>query len=408
MEVDVSIIIPSYNRYPYNFFTLQALEKQKFPLSKMEVIFIDDVSVDETPLLRSFRPSYPFRYFRNDTNLGLSKTRNLGLSLAQGTCIILLDAEMMVEPHYVRKHYRYHQANKHAVVFGRNKHKYYPYLFPGLNATQINEICQMASERGRVNRRIQEKLKLKKGKESEIRALLKGLKEPIPLLDEREITDRSFMRAFSVREPYSHNLLKQLEGRHEESQLIWLACFGSNLSFRRDVIEKIGGYDESFKGWGLEDTEFAYRLYKSGAKFIVDSTMNRYHQEHPITADRRLEEKRNMILFQQKHPVLEVCIKSLNSLQIYDFRYMDEVLAEHRDLCRRHPGKFDEFNQAILRMLQQIPVLITENKPVRSLLVQAGLDIPEKKQRIIKQRDTLETYGSYGKLVALFDLLMAQ
>jgi glycosyltransferase involved in cell wall biosynthesis len=374
----------------------------------MEVIFIDDASTDETPVLQHFRPRYPFRYNRNETNLGLSKTRNLGLSMAQGEIIILLDAEMIVEPDYVKKHYKHHLANKQAVVFGRNKHKFYPYLFPGLNSTQINEICQMAEERVAVKKRIQKRLQQKNLKNTDLRALLKDLKEPVPLLSEKEILDMSCVQVFSLLEQYSHNLLNQLEGRFEKSRLTWLACFGSNLSFQKTVVDKIGGYDENFKGWGLEDTEFAYRLYKSGAKFVVDSTMNRYHQEHPITADRRLEEKRNLILFQQKHPVIEVCLKSLNSLKIYDFRYMDEVLQEHSLLCERHPGMFGNFKQAILCMLQQIPVLITENQAVSNLLFHSGLEETKKKQRIINERDTLDAYGRYGNLVRLFDLLIAQ
>ncbi len=41
---------------------------------------------------------------------------------------------------------------------------------------------------------------------------------------------------------------------------------GANLSYWREDVLRINGYDESFTGWGREDTEFMYRLMASGIK----------------------------------------------------------------------------------------------------------------------------------------------
>jgi glycosyltransferase involved in cell wall biosynthesis len=405
LKVEVSIIIPSHNRYPLNLHTLHLLENQTFDLSKMEVILIDDASTDNTTLLKEFRPSYHFRYVRNATNMGLSRTRNLGMALARSNIVIFLDAEMIVEPDYVRKHYLHHLANEQVVVVGKNKNRVYPFLFPGLIPEQIEDICYMAEHRLMVRIRIQNKLQINL-QDIDLPQYLMNLKDIVPLLDEKELKNPSRLKAFSVADRYSHNLLKQLEGRYQESRLTWLACFGSNLSFKRDIINKIGGYDESFKGWGLEDTEFAYRLHKAGAKFIVDPTLNRYHQEHPIITDTLLEEKKNMILFQQKHPDIEVCIKSLNSLKIYDFRFMDTVLEEYHSLCDKYPGQFEAFRNSILSMLKQIPVLISEKKPVENLLQSSGIGLDCKKtKRIYAERDTIHAYGKFENLVRLFHIL---
>jgi len=405
MAIEVSIIIPSYNRHPYNLLTLQALENQAFDLSKMEVILIDDASNDNTTQLKDYRPKYPFRYVRNKKNLGLSRTRNVGLARARGSIIILLDAEMLVEPDYVKKHYRHHQKRESVVVIGKNKNKAYSYLFPGFNATQLNEICSLAENSSAVRNRMEKRLK-QNLQDINLAEYLKKLKKPVQLLDEKDVKSSSRLRTFSVPEPYSYNLLEQLEGRYENSRLTWLACFGSNLSFKKKVIDKIGGYDETFQGWGLEDTEFAYRLYRSGAQFVVDPTLSRYHQEHPITADRAQEEKRNMLLFQEKHPVIEVCIKSLNSLKVYDFRFMDAVLEEHYALGMSYPGQYEKLKQAILAMLKQIPLLITKKKPVTSLLQSSGTVIGSKEHKqIVSEREAMAASGTFANMVRLFDLL---
>ena len=39
---------------------------------------------------------------------------------------------------------------------------------------------------------------------------------------------------------------------------------GCNMSFFRDDIEAVNGYNENFVGWGNEDSELACRLFKYG------------------------------------------------------------------------------------------------------------------------------------------------
>jgi glycosyltransferase involved in cell wall biosynthesis len=60
-----------------------------------ELLIIDDASVDETEkiveawLLKDKR----IKYFKNDHNLGIAKSRNYGVSLAQGEFIAMLDSD---------------------------------------------------------------------------------------------------------------------------------------------------------------------------------------------------------------------------------------------------------------------------------------------------------------------------
>jgi len=50
----------------------------------------------------------------------------------------------------------------------------------------------------------------------------------------------------------------------------WKLFYTCNGSMSRELAIEAGGFDESFVGYGLEDNEFAYRVWREGAKFIVD------------------------------------------------------------------------------------------------------------------------------------------
>ena len=57
-------------------------------------------------------------------------------------------------------------------------------------------------------------------------------------------------------------------------------CAG-NIGLSRSLFNQVGGFDESFVHWGMEDTEIGYRLYRNGAWFIPVSDAKALHQEPP-------------------------------------------------------------------------------------------------------------------------------
>jgi GT2 family glycosyltransferase len=59
-------------------------------------------------------------------------------------------------------------------------------------------------------------------------------------------------------------------------ELFWSLNFGCS----KDVFLQIGGFDESYKGYGAEDTDFAFMARASGIQLgMVGATA--YHQPHP-------------------------------------------------------------------------------------------------------------------------------
>ncbi len=85
-----SVVIPSYN---YAHFLVNALESvlaQK--RSDIQVLLIDDASVDETPQIAAKYRDH-IQYVRNSKNLGAGGAWQVGLELAEGKYLLKLDAD---------------------------------------------------------------------------------------------------------------------------------------------------------------------------------------------------------------------------------------------------------------------------------------------------------------------------
>ena len=92
--LDVSVVIPTYNRAGWLPRTLASILEQT--LEPMEVIVVDDGSTDGTEALaRSFPPTV--RYSRIE-NSGVCRARNVGVSLARGSWLAFCDSDDLWHP----------------------------------------------------------------------------------------------------------------------------------------------------------------------------------------------------------------------------------------------------------------------------------------------------------------------
>jgi len=93
MTPKISIIICSYNRAQYIEKAIRSILDQTF--TNFEIIVIDDASEDNTEnIVRDLtQKDQRIKYFKNENNLGISKSRNKGVSLAQGEYIAMLDSD---------------------------------------------------------------------------------------------------------------------------------------------------------------------------------------------------------------------------------------------------------------------------------------------------------------------------
>jgi|GEM_PF-4235309 GT2 family glycosyltransferase len=65
----------------------------------------------------------------------------------------------------------------------------------------------------------------------------------------------------------------------ENEMANWQLYFTYFASARKDIFDKIGGFDENFDKWGGEDMEFAYRLNKEG-RIVVSDKIISFHRPH--------------------------------------------------------------------------------------------------------------------------------
>ena len=87
-----SVIIPAYNSERTILKAITSVIKQNIDC---EIIIIDDLSKDKTlKIVTKVKKKYEnIKILRNKSNIGVSRTRNLGIKKAQGEYIIFLDSD---------------------------------------------------------------------------------------------------------------------------------------------------------------------------------------------------------------------------------------------------------------------------------------------------------------------------
>lgn len=92
----ISVIIPMFNAEKTIIRTLDSVRNQDYDLNQFEVIVINDGSTDNSKMLVEKyikeNPSLDIKLLES-VNGGVSKARNLGLKIAKGEFIALLDAD---------------------------------------------------------------------------------------------------------------------------------------------------------------------------------------------------------------------------------------------------------------------------------------------------------------------------
>lgn len=88
-EPTVSVVIAAYNRPDYLHDAIESAVKQTYPVE--QIVVVDDCSpTDLKPTIEMF-PDANILYHKKEKNLGVSNSRNIGLSLATGDYVSILD-----------------------------------------------------------------------------------------------------------------------------------------------------------------------------------------------------------------------------------------------------------------------------------------------------------------------------
>lgn len=247
VNIKASIIIPTKDKLTRLRLILEALQYQVN--ETIEVIVVLDGCRPE--VIAEF-DGLPFHYHPkkiiSDRNVGRAAARNLGLRAARGEIVIFLDDDRIPAPDFIARHLAGHEQQ-----------------------------CVLIGERKQVDL-----------SEGEITSYVTDFR--IERL--QEIYRRAYIEIFN-------NLTKKvLLSPH--SHFRWLGLATGNVSIARADLIKTGGFDENFTGWGYEDIELGYRLFREKIPFIKDSSIINYHLIHEHGHGKNQEEFRNIRYFINK------------------------------------------------------------------------------------------------------------
>lgn len=109
--IQVSVILPTFNRQNQLQWVITGLEQQQLPFETFEVIVISDGSTDGTDAyLQALDTPLQLITLRQE-NQGAAAARNYGLQHASGQTILFLDDDVVPEPNLIAEHLRTHASD---------------------------------------------------------------------------------------------------------------------------------------------------------------------------------------------------------------------------------------------------------------------------------------------------------
>jgi glycosyltransferase involved in cell wall biosynthesis len=191
-----SVIICSYNHLKYLKISLPAILAQSIGIDNYEVIVVNDCSTDGTKDYLKGIGSFigPFEIIHNEINMGLSKSRNIGIRASKSEILIFLDDDNVAENSLVKNYIEAHKVHDNAIIQGNQ-------IFP--EWILRNNFAKYWSQ-----------------------SVVPG----------------------NTRIDFNNIPVKNIGP--------------GNISIMKSKLMSVGGFNEEFRFWGLEDGEIAYRLCK--------------------------------------------------------------------------------------------------------------------------------------------------
>lgn len=280
--MEVSVVIPTYNKKDRLKLALTSLINQTYPRKKFEVVLIDDGSRDGAKdMVKSLSLPYKINYLRRQ-NQGRSVARNLGIAHAKGKIIIFTDDDLILSPEFIEEHMKHHKKKDQLVVHGTI------YTMPFLKFFK-NPTKGVLLDQFKDKQEVTSGLRRMCISEEDILNNFEKIREMNKKLTRFEI-----------------GIHQMLSGSGANCVSPWIGFTGGNVSVRKSHLIRVGCFDEDIgKRWGGEDLELGYRLYKYGCKFVLEKKAANYHIAHYREDFIRIHKKTHE-LFYGKHKCIEV------------------------------------------------------------------------------------------------------
>lgn len=266
----VSVVIPTYNRAAELQGTLSSLAEQTLASSAYEVIVADDGSTDSTyDVVRSFGGKVALKYFhQEDLGARAGVARNAGARMAAAPLLVFMDSGTLAGPRFLAGHLAEHAdaaaAGESAAVIG------YTYGYRPFDPTP-------------------------------------GLADALETLAPQDLWQRY------------HDDPSFQDCRHPEFAsagydvhalpLPWIMFWTMNVSVGAAEFWRAGGFDETFQGWGAEDLDLGFRLYRQGARFRLGRdawAIETPHERDPASHAESVTRNALHMLTKSPEPALEL------------------------------------------------------------------------------------------------------
>ncbi len=222
LNVDLSVIIPTYNRKDMLKECLDSLFNQTYPEDKYEIIVVDDGSTDGTEdLVKNLQKSYSNLVYLKQQNQGPAAARNLGAQHAKADIFVFTDSDCVMPPDFL---------NNVVSCFKRN---------PEISACVGYEVSVFKNKP------------------------FEGLSEYFKLQYKKKKREEKVFYTFTP-----------------------IALLNSNrCAIKKDIFLDIGGFDTRFKWSAGEDVDLGYRLLKRSYKICFTDNFFIYHSQGSIVKE---------------------------------------------------------------------------------------------------------------------------
>lgn len=260
----VALLIATYNWPEALRQTLASVVHQT--ILPNEILIADDGSNSSTTqLIESFKANHPtlkvIHVWHEDKGFRLAAIRNKAIGVAASDYIIQIDGDIILDPHFIADHLS---------IAARG------YFVTGSRLLLGQKITEQLLRSEKVNFAI---------------LRWKG---------------KNFFN--SIRIPLLMRLL-QMSYKTKGQYLYYVK--GCHMAFWKSDLYKVNGYDESFSGWGREDTDICIRLIHAGImkKFIKFGAVQ-YHLHHPLASRDQLDAN-DALIEQRKLDQQSFCVQGL-------------------------------------------------------------------------------------------------
>lgn len=279
-----SILIPFYKNILSLEKTLIFLDQQNlssdFKRNNIEIIVVNDgTRIDCKTILKKICTSYPTTYLKFKSNQGRASARNLGLVHSNNEIVFFLDEDMLLPPEGILNQLLRHEFSKKCAIVGFRENISFN-LFNALWTNQKTVLKKFANYK--------RDFRFKKFVPIEWKNLYK------------EIPEENFKK--------THLLFKESNAFRDFGSGkvigVWSLPFmflSSNASVPRKYLIEVGGFDDRFKGWGMEDVHLGARLIAKGLYIVPNLNCTAFHLIERVSKKKRSEKlqdyMRNLSLY---------------------------------------------------------------------------------------------------------------